>query len=146
VSDPTPIRKHRDRRTKLGAVVLAEIVGVTQAGEQTGIPKQTIQYWLERPEFGPYRTRAREDLAKEITAVVHLAWTRVAEGLERGEFEPRDILTAAEKSTALMQLVTGQATERVETITSGMNDHEREQLRNVLKQAIAERETVDADR
>jgi len=141
---PTPIRKRRDRRTKLGAVVLAEIVGVTQAEKQTGIPKESIHYWMNRPEFAPYRTRTREDLADEITAVVHLAWTRVAEGLQRGEFEPRDILTAAEKSTALMQLVTGQATERVETITSGMDDHERAQLRSVLQQAIAEREAEHA--
>ena len=36
-----------------------------------------------------------------------------------------------------MQLLTGGATARVETVTEGMNDHEREALREVLADAIA---------
>jgi hypothetical protein len=143
--EPTPIRKrvHRDRRTKMAAVVLAEIVGVTEAEKQTGIPKQSIQYWLDRPEFRPYRTRAREDLIAEITTVVHLAWTKIGEGLMNGEFEPRERIAAAEKATQFMQLLSGGATERVETLTSGMDDHERAQLRTILKAAIAEREAAN---
>jgi len=147
MTEPTPIRKRvygRSKRVKMAAVVLAEMVGVTEAEKQTGIPKESIHYWLHREEFAPYRTRAKEDLVAEVTTVTHLAWAKVAEGLQAGEFDPRDILVAAEKSAALLQLLTGQATERIETVTAGLNDHERSLLRDVLKQAIAEREAVDA--
>lgn len=140
----TTRKYNRPKREKLAAVLVAEMVGVTQAERETGIPKTTIQYWLDRPEFVQFRIRVREDLAAEITTVAHLAWTRVAEGLLAGAFEPRDVLTAAEKSTALMQLLSGQATERIETLTSGMDDHERAQLRDILQAAIAEREAADA--
>lgn len=142
--EPTPIRKRRPKAEKLAAVLAAEMVGVTEVERQTGIPHQTIGYWMDQPEFSQYRRKAREDLVAEVTLVAHLAWHRVAEGLASGAFEPRDILFAAEKSSGLMQLLTGQATERIETVTAGLNDHERALLRDVLKQAIAEREAVDA--
>ena len=83
-------------------------------------------------------------MAEEVTLVARLAWRKVAEGLQAGTFEPRDAIFAAEKATAAMQLLTGQATQRVETVTDGMNDHEKDALRAVLDDAIRAKEAADA--
>jgi hypothetical protein len=135
---------NRPRHQKLAAVLAADLSGVTEAERQTGIPHSTIRYWMEQPEYAEFRRKAREELADAIRTVAALAWQRVAEGLIAGTFEPRDILFAAEKSTSLMQLLSGHPTERVESVTGAMSDHEREQLREVLRRAIADADRVEA--
>ena len=118
------------------------MVGQQVTAEQTGIPLSTIHSWMDKPEFAEFRTKARESMAEEVTLVARLAWRKVAEGLQAGTFEPRDAIFAAEKATAAMQLLTGQATQRVETLTEGLNDHERETLRTVLDEAIHAKEAA----
>src|SRR5512147_138178 len=95
----------RPKRQKLAAVLAAEISGVVAAERQTGIPASTIRYWMDRPEFAEFRSRAREEMAEEVKVVAHLAWMRVAEALRAGTMEPRDALFAADKATAMYQLV-----------------------------------------
>ena len=133
-------RRRYTRKQKLSVVMAADLVGVTVAAAEAGIPHQTVSYWLERPEFGEYRRKAREDLAEEVGVVAHLAWQRVAEALRAGTLEPRDALFAADKATTLYQLVTGEATTRTEArdITDTLDDHEREALRKVLDEVMAE--------
>src|SRR5512146_268692 len=116
----------------------AELVGVTAAAEQSGIPHQTVSYWLERPEFGEYRRKAREDMAEEVGVVAHLAWQRVAEALRANKLEPRDALFAADKATTLYQLVTGEATSRLEhrDVSDTLNDEERDTLAKILREAV----------
>ena len=117
-------RRRYAKREKLAAVLAAEMGGLTQASEQTGIPKSTLAYWMERPEFADLRTKTREDLADEIKTVAHLAWQRIAEALVAGTMEPRDALFAAEKATSLRLLMSGDATSRTETrdITGSLED------------------------
>jgi hypothetical protein len=112
------------KRTKLATTMAAEISGVTQTAQATGIPHQTISYWMNDPELGEIRRKTREDLADEIKAVSHLAWQRVASALRSGEMEPRDAIFAAEKATSLQILMTGGATARTETrdITGSLDD------------------------
>lgn len=133
-------RVHRDRKTKLSVVMAAEMVGVTEAARQAGIPHRTVGYWLEQPEFAEYRRKAREDMAEEVGVVAHLAWQRVAEALRAGTLEPRDALFAADKATTLYQLVSGQATSRNETrdITGNLEDHEREALADAIDSWLEE--------
>lgn len=132
-------RRKYTKRQKLSAVMAAEMVGVTVAGEQSGIPKQTIQYWLDDPKFGPYRTRAREGLIEEVKVAAHLLWRRVIESAP--DMEPRDALFGADKATAYLQLLTGAATARVETqdITNDLDDHERAALRDILTGVLSEK-------
>ena len=134
---------NRPKHVKLAAVMAADLVGVTEAERQTGIPESTIRYWMDRPEFAEFRAKAREELGEAVRTVAALAWQRVAEGLLAGTFEPRDILFAADKATSMMQLLSGNPTERVESVTAGMDDHERAQLRDILRQAIAEKEAAE---
>ena len=103
------------KRTKLAAVMAAEMGGVVQAQDQMGIPESTIRYWMGDPELAQIRAKTREDLADEIKMVAHLAWQRVTNALRTGEMEPRDAIFAAEKATSLQILMTGGATARTET-------------------------------
>lgn len=133
-------RVRRDRKTKLSVVMAAEMVGVTEAARQAGIPHSTVAYWLDLPEFVQYRRKAREDMAEEVGIVAHLAWQRVAEALRAGTMEPRDALFAADKATTLYQLVTGQATDRHETrdVTATLDDSEKQQLAEAIDGWLAE--------
>lgn len=138
-------RRRYTRKQKLATVMAAELVGVTEAAKQAGIPHQTVTYWMERPEFGEYRRKAREDLAEEVGIVAHLAWQRVAEALRADRLEPRDALFAADKATTLYQLVTGQATTRSEhrDITDTMDDTERAKLAAAIDEWLAIPEPVE---
>jgi transposase-like protein len=125
-------RRRYTKKQKLAAVMAAEMSGVTQAERETGIPKETIHYWLNRPEFAQFRTKAREEMAEEIKVVAHLAWMRTAEALYANTLEPRDVLFAAEKASSLVQLLAGQPTSRTETRTwtDDLNDDEKQRLRD----------------
>ena len=135
-------RRRYDRRTKLSVVMAADMVGVTEAARQAGVPHETVSYWMDRPEFAEYRRKAREDLAEEVGVVAHLAWQRVAEALRSGSLEPRDALFAADKATSLYQLVTGQATSRTEhrDVTDSLDDLEREALSASIEAWLAQRD------
>lgn len=134
-------RRRYTRKQKLAAVLAADMGGVVMAERETGIPESTIRTWVERPEFAEYRAKAREDLAEEVRIVAHLAWKRVAEGLLAGTFEPRDALFAAEKASTISELVSGHATSRSEhrSVTDGLDDHERVQLRDAIDDWLKER-------
>ena len=125
-------RRRYSRKTKLSAVMAADMVGVVAASEQAGVPESTIRYWAHKPEFAEYRAKAREDMAEEVGIVAHLAWQRVAEALRAGTLEPRDALFAADKATTLYQLVTGEATQRTEQrdITETLKPEEAAKLAN----------------
>ena len=120
-----PYKRH-SRREKLATVIAAEMTGVIETAERTGIPESTIRYWIDDPEFAAIRARTREQLADEIKTVAHLAWQRIAKALRDGTAEPRDAIFAAEKATSLYQLVTGMATSRTESrdLTGTLDDAE----------------------
>lgn len=129
-----PTRRRYTKHQKLSVVMAADMIGVTAAAEQAGIPHRTVGYWLDQPEFAEYRRKAREDLVEEVEVAAHLAWQRVSEALQANTLEPRDALFAADKATTLLQLVTGNATSRTEhkELTEGLDDSEREQLRKAI--------------
>jgi hypothetical protein len=134
---PMSERRHYTKKTKLAAVIAADMSGVVEAERQTGIPESTIRYWAAQPEFAEIRAKTREDLADEIKIVAHLAWERIAQALRAGDMEPRDALFAAEKATSLRLLMSGDATSRTETrdITGSISDGE-------LAAAIREAEQI----
>jgi transposase-like protein len=140
-------RRRYTTKEKLSAVLAADMVGLNAAAKQTGIAKQTIDYWMDRPEFGQFRTKAREDMAEEIKVVAHLAWQMAAEALRSGRMEPRDILFAAEKATNLQLLMTGEATSRTETrsLTDDLDDHEAEVLGELIREELERRADGDAE-
>lgn len=131
-------RRRYTKRQKVTAVVAAEMSSTLAAAESTGIPRTTIAYWMEEPEFVTLRQKTREDLADESKALAHKALGEIQRRL--GEFEPRDLTVLYGVLTDKSQLLAGHATGRTETkaLTDGLNDHEREALRRVVDEAIAE--------
>lgn len=137
--EPTPIRRKRtdgrSKRVKLAAVMAAEMSGVIQAEKQTGIPESTIRYWMQKPEFAAIRAKTREDLAEEVKVAAHVTWARVVELAPT--MEARDAIFAAEKAATITSLLSGEATSRTEhrELMEGMDDHERELLGGILREA-----------
>jgi len=78
-------RRRYTARTRAKAVGIAVVDGVTAAERQTGIPKETIQYWTQKPEFAHLRTTARETVLEQL-------WVGLQIGIE--------VLTAGLKSNA----------------------------------------------
>lgn len=130
--------EHRryDAKTKLSVVLASDMVGVTAAADAAGINESTVRYWLDDPQFAPFRAKAREDLAEEIKVVAHLAWKRVGETI--GRMDPRDALFAAEKSTTLTLLMSGDATSRIESVnlTDDIPDDTKRELRARLARSV----------
>ena len=76
-------------------------------------------------------------MADEARVIQQLAAAEITRRLP--EFDPRDLTILYGVMVDKAQLLSGQATERVETLTSVLDDHEKAQLHDVLRRAIAER-------
>jgi hypothetical protein len=136
-------RRRYTKAQKVTAIIAAELSSVEAAAEQAGIPRKTLAYWLDAPEFADLRHKTREEMSAGMATIVHLAQTRIVAEIKAGNFQPHDLVILLGVATDKAQLLSGQATERVETLTSGMDDHEKAQLHEVLRRAIAERESVE---
>ena len=110
-----PQHRRYSREQKARAVGEAMSLGVTQAGEKLGIPKTTIQYWTEDPEFAQLRTRARDEVASEMWAAIQVGLRAVVEGLRDPDAPLRDKATALGTLYDRHALLTGGATARTES-------------------------------
>ena len=141
------MRAHRTytKRQKAVAVIAAEMTTQSAAAKKTKIPRTTIMEWLDRPEYVKLRQNAREGLAEEVTIVARLTWREMAKRLDT--MEDRELVSLAGVAADKMLLMSGQATSRTETkdITETLTDHEREQLRHVIEQALEEVSVADGD-
>ena len=75
-------RRRYDQKTRAKAVGIAVVEGVTEAERQTGIPKQTIDYWLDKPEFGQLRTTAREVVVESFWVGIQIGARVLVEGMQ----------------------------------------------------------------
>jgi hypothetical protein len=128
------------KRDRIVAVVAADMTSTEAAATAAGIPRSTLRYWMEDPELAVYRQNAREAISEEATVVARLAWQHLADAIRSGTMEPRDLILAAGMATDKMQLLSGQATARVETkeLVNVLDDHERATLRDLIEGALAE--------
>jgi hypothetical protein len=128
--------KHRryTRRQKATAVIAAEFTSQQEVAEQTGIPRTTIAYWMEAPEFVLLRQKTREDLAEESKALAHKALGEINRRL--AEFEPRDLTILYGVLTDKSQLLSGFATGRLEhrELLTGFDDGEIEGVQDWLRE------------
>jgi hypothetical protein len=69
----------------VAAILAADASSLTAASEATGIPRKTIAYWMDRPEFAELRQNAREGMAEDALMVARLDRRRRA-----GRPRPRD--------------------------------------------------------
>jgi len=123
-------RRRYSRKTKASAVIAAEMSSVTAAAEATGIPRTTIGYWADQPEFVVLRQKTREELAAGSIVLAHLAQAALERKIAAGEVEPRDLATIYGIAIDKGQLLAGEATSRNEhrDITENMSPTETIQL------------------
>jgi len=130
-------RRRYTKRQRLTAVIAADMTTALAASEATGIPRKTLTYWMDDPEFATLRQNARERMAEETLTVARLAWGKLAERIRSGDIETRDLVLATGMATDKAQLLNGAATERSEIrdITGTISDAE-------LSAAILEAESL----
>lgn len=123
-------RRRYTHAEKAQAVAAAEVNGVTQAAEATGIPKNTIQYWLDKPEFVQLRAKTREEKRDGYRVIIALAQKRLVDLLP--SMEPRDVTILLGVAQDKDLLLSGDATTRTETRTwtDDLNDTEKQRLRD----------------
>ena len=119
-------RRRYTKRQKMTAVIAADMTSQLGASEATGIPRKTLAYWMDDPEFATLRQNAREIMAEETMTVARLAWGKLAERIKSGDIETRDLVLATGMATDKAQLLNGGATARSENrdITGSITDAE----------------------
>lgn len=129
------MRRRYTHTQKAAAVAEAEINGVEHAAELTGIPRTTIDYWLDRPDFVELRQKTREEMRDGFRVLVHRAQERL-EALVPS-MEPRDLTILLGVVTDKALLLSGDATSRTEsvTLTDGLSDDEKRRLRDAIAAA-----------
>ena len=106
-------RRRYTAKQRAEAAGIAVVEGVTAAERDTGIPKNTIQYWLDRPEFVQLRTKTREQVADELWSVIQVGIQEVAKGIV-GDAPLRDKSVALGILYDKHALLRGDATVRTE--------------------------------
>jgi hypothetical protein len=135
----TATRRRYTRKQKTTAVLAAVASSTEAAAEQTGIPRTTNAYWMERPEFVELRQKTRAEHAEGFRVLAAMAMDRLVQLLPT--MEPRDLTVLLGVATDKGQLLGGEATERTETrdISSNLDDHEREVLNDAIRGELARR-------
>jgi hypothetical protein len=136
-------RRRYTARTRAKAVGIAMVDGVTAAERVTGIPKQTIHQWTEKPEYGQLRTTAREVVVQELWVGLQVGVKVLTEGLE-GDAPLNHKAAAFDSLAERYALLNGEATTRTENreLLNTFNDGEKEALAAWLHDVAKER--VDA--
>lgn len=107
-------RRRYTSKQKATAVGIAIVEGVTEAERQTGIPKQTIDYWQSKPEFGHLRTTAHETVAEQFWIGIQVGLREVLKGIE-GDAPLKEKADALRVMADRYALLTGSATARTES-------------------------------
>ena len=141
-----PPHRRYSKSQKISAVTAAVASSTLAAAEQSGIPESTLRYWMNDPELAEIREKARAELAPMAATAAFLAWAETIRLLRTGGLEPRDVLFAVGLATDKSQLLAGGVTNRTETraLSDGLNDHEKQQLRDALDRLLSEPAEADA--
>jgi hypothetical protein len=118
-------RRRYTRKEKAAAVAQATLSTVEAAAAATGIPRTTIDYWMDQPEFVELRYKTRDAVADEFWTSIQVGVKEVAKGL-LGDAPLRDKATAVGILYDKHALLTGSATSRTEArdITGTISDGE----------------------
>lgn len=133
-------RRRYSARTKAKAVGIAVVDGVTAAERVTGIPKTTIDYWLDKPEFVQLRTTAREKVVEQLWVGIQVGVEELTAGI-RGDAPLNHKAAAFDSLAERYALLNGEATARTENreLLSSFNDGEQEALAAWLHEIAKER-------
>lgn len=132
-------RRHYTDTEKVEAVGLALTVGSEEASRRLGIPRRRISAWRASPVYGEVIAREQAELGPRLKAAVDVALTSVLAGLEDPKSNLGHRARALEVLTTSWQLVTGQATERTESMSYTVHAEAEAPVLNREEQSILER-------
>jgi len=107
-------RRRYTAKQRAEAAGIAVVEGVTAAERVTGIPKETIQYWTQKPEFAQLRTTAREAVIEELWVGLQIGVRELSSGLAGDaplHHKAQAFIALAERYA----LLSGDATSRTES-------------------------------
>src|SRR4030095_14047962 len=84
-------RRRYTKREKAVAVTAALATSIKAAAETQDIPRKTVEYWVNAPEFAALRQKTREELAEGSMLLAHLAQDALAAKIRAGEVDSRDL-------------------------------------------------------
>ena len=125
-------RRRYTAKTRAKAVGIAVVDGVTAAERQTGIPKTTIDYWLDKPEFVQLRTTAREKVLEQMWVGIQVGIRELTAGLS-GDAMLHHKADALRTLTDRYALLNGEATTRSEN--RELHDKSDDELRDGVREA-----------
>lgn len=148
---PQPQMRYSTAERDNALRLLAE-VGKTEASRQTGIPVGTIASWGHRhgvsaPVFSEQRqaninsaqqtmAESKAKLAGDLRSLAAKAVAKLAEKIDADDVSARDLVSALTAAVDRLQLLTGEATARIEQ--TGTEPAQRSHLVGVVHQ-LAER-------
>ncbi len=118
----------------------AAMVNASAAAEQTGIPRTTIQRWIDQPWAVELRQKTAEDLGDEMRVLAMLAAEKLTEAVRCGKVSARDLIPLMGVAVDKAQLLSGRPTGRTEhrDLTGTLDDHEREALADAIQGWLAD--------
>lgn len=114
-------RRHFTDAQKAEAVAASLTLGVTEAAKRRGVNRSALSEWRRHPKFRHLLEEGQGDLGQQFRDAVDVALTSVLEALRDGKSNLGHRARALEVLTTSWQLVTGQATERVESASLNFN-------------------------
>lgn len=108
-------RRRYTRTEKAQAVAEATMTSAKATAERLGIPRTTLTYWLDDPQFVALRHETRDAVAERMWATIQLGVDQVAKGLVDPETPLRDKAVAVGVIYDKHALLTGGATGRTES-------------------------------
>lgn len=107
-------RRRYTKADKARAVAQATMTSATATAEATGIPENTIRYWMDRPEFVELRSKTRDEVADEFWSTIQIGVRRVVELIPQTE-DLQKVSVALGILYDKHALLTGGATGRTES-------------------------------
>lgn len=123
---PAHPRARYTKAQKAQAVGQALSTSVEATAEAMGVPRSTIRYWVDHPEFAELRQTTRDQLADQLWATIQVGVAEVAKGLRSPDAPLRDKVVAVGVLYDKHALLTGAATSRTESrdLTGTLSDVE----------------------
>ena len=106
------------KKDRVLSIVATEMMGTPEASKVLAITQRQLQAWRADPEMEPYIRATRERVLEDATTAAALAWGQTVTRLVAmpDSISDRDMLNIATNATETMQLLSGGATSRAETI------------------------------
>lgn len=135
-----PAHRRYTKREKTQAVAAATMTSAEAASETLGIPRRTIGYWLEKPEFAELRHKTREDLTDEFWATIQVGLHRMVELIPATD-DLQKVSVAVGILYDKHALLSGGVTQRTESrdLTDVFDDHEKSVLGDAIRDELARR-------